>query len=51
MLEELLRKVKDLKSVVMDRLHAVTESGAVLSEVFEDIEELINDELKKKGKK
>lgn len=51
MLEELLKKVKDVKSVLRDRLGSVTESGAILGEVLTDIEEMIQDELNKKGKK
>lgn len=50
MLEELLKKVKDVKSVLRDRLKSVTESGAELGDVLEEIEDLINDAIKK-GKK
>lgn len=51
MLEELLKKVKDVKSVLRDRLGSVTESGAILGEVLADIEDMIKDEINKKGKK
>ena len=51
MLEELLKKIKDVKSATRDRLKSLTESGAELGDVFEEIEDMINDELKKKGKK
>ena len=50
MLEELLKKVKDVRSVVRDRLKSLTESGAELGDVLEEIEDLINDAIKK-GKK
>lgn len=51
MLEELLKKVRDVKSVTRDRLKALTESGAELGEVLTDIEDMIKDEINKKGKK
>lgn len=51
MLEELLKKVKDVKSVLRDRLKSLTESGAELGDVLEEIEDLINDAIKAKGKK
>lgn len=51
MLEELLKKVKDVRSVVRDRLKSLTESGAELGEVLTDIEDMIKDEINKKGKK
>lgn len=51
MLEELLKKVKDVKSVLRDRLKSVTESGAELGDVIEEIEDMIKEEINKKGKK
>lgn len=46
MLDQILAKVRDIKSVCRDRLKAVTESETELGDVFQEIEEIIED-LKK----
>lgn len=51
MLEELLKKVRDVKSVCKDRLKSLTESGAELGDVLTDIEDMIKDAINTKGKK
>lgn len=48
--EELMKLLKDVKSVVRDRLDSVAESGKKLNVVLQQMEELL-DEAIKKGKK
>lgn len=55
MYEDLLAKVRDVKTVCMDRLDSITANGAILKELFETLEEVLEAsiamEQKKKEKK
>ncbi len=51
MLEELQKKVQEIKSVCRDRMRAQTDLGNELRDVFEDINDLIQDAMKLEPKK
>lgn len=50
MIEELLRKIEDIKSLCADRLDAKTADGHVLAVVFREVEQLLEKELNKSKK-
>ena len=49
-MEELRKKVAEIKTVCMDRLDAITADGHVLGEVFEELEAIIEKLTEKKPK-
>lgn len=50
MIEELKRKIEDIKSLCVDRLDAKTADGHILNTVFKEIEELLEKESSKSKK-
>lgn len=49
-MEELRKKVAEIKTVCMDRLDAVTAEGNELGKVFEEVEAIIEKLTEKKSK-
>lgn len=50
-MEELKKKILDLKTVCMDRLDAITADGRLVGDLFNELVEALDNEANKKGKK
>lgn len=50
-MDEVKRRVADIKTICMDRLDSITADGLELRDAFKQLEELMEKEIKKQGKK